>query len=291
MQQEEQIRVKSSEISDLCQKWRNFRYRGESIQAPAIREWLAQFNSAEDQRLMFRLLSETRIYDEHTLRTKMKEAFGIVTRNIYTRIEAGLRVRSDILVSSLDDSLAKSGSGSCKLFANENQISTQSVQALESLRPRFTDEPKPQRLVLIDDFSGTGETLVKGLKKHLELLQYANAQGIRIIIVAVVGFTQSLDHIRRFVRQNGLDADVYFCDQWGLEHQVFSEMSTVFPDPAERERAKQIAESKGLALEDRHPLGYKDTQALVVFHQSCPNNTLPILWSKNHGWRALFPRI
>ena len=65
----------------------------------------------------------------------------------------------------------------------------------------------------------------------------------------------------------------------------------IFPDPSERDRARQIAEAKGVMLEKEQPLGYGDTQASGVFYQSCPNNTLPIFWSRNSNWRPLFPRI
>ena len=290
LQDEEQTRVHDHEISDLCRRLEQFRFKGRAIVPTTIGRWLDQFNSLEDRRLMFRLLSNVRVYDEQVLRIKMHEAFGMVTRNIRTVIEPGARVRNDILVSPLDDSPAKSGWDYCRLFVSENGISTQSVQTLESLDRRLSGDREFQRLVLIDDFSGTGQTLVDGMKKHLDLLKRVNSEGIEIKLVTLVGFTQARDHVERFIRQNNLVADVRFCDELGPEQQAFSETSAIFPDPAERDRARQVAEEKGVRLETRHPLGYGDTQALVVFHQSCPNNTLPILWSSNNSWLPLFPR-
>jgi len=37
-------------------------------------------------------------------------------------------------------------------------------------------------------------------------------------------------------------------------------------------------------------LGYGNSQATVVFEQSCPDNTLPILWAKSRDWKPLFER-
>ena len=291
LQEEEQVRVKDAEILSLCEELRQFRYRNRAIEPMVIRNWLDQFNGSYDQRLMFSLLSNLQVYDENTIRAKMKEAFGIVTRNMRTVIEAGARVRSDILVSSLDESAAKSGLTYCKLFSSENRISSQSVLPLRSLERRLASYNNVQRLVLVDDFSGTGRTLVEGLKRESDFLRQVNARGIQIILIALVGFSEARHRVERFVEQSGLDIHIYFCDELGSEHKTFSEDSTILPDPNTRERAKQIAETKGVILERRQPLGYGNTQALVIFHQSCPNNTLPIFWSRNNNWIPLFPRI
>ncbi len=47
---------------------------------------------------------------------------------------------------------------------------------------------------------------------------------------------------------------------------------------------------------EKHPLGYKNSQALVVFPYNPPNNTLPIIWSSrfvkkfDRRWVPLYPR-
>ena len=144
--------------------------------------------------------------------------------------------------------------------------------------------------MLVDDFSGTGKTLVDGLERNFELLQNANSRGIHIVVIVLVGFAESRDYIQRFIDRRGLEADVWFCDELGPEDKAFSDASAIFTDTAERNRGRQVAESKGVMLDGRQPLGYGDTQALIVFSQTCPNNTLPIFWSRNGGWSPLFPR-
>ena len=287
---EEEKRVKDQEIADLCRGLGHFRYRGRGIEPTAIRNWLDQFSGPFDQRLMFRLLSNIQVYDEQNVRAKMREAFGIVARNMHTVIEAGTRVRSDVVVSSLDDSAAKGGFTYCRLFASENRISAESVQPLRSLKRRMQQRQDIQRLVLIDDFAGTGRTITDGLARELEFLRSVNERGVRILLLSLVGFADARTHIEKFVRQRSLDLHVFFCDELGPEHKAFSESSRIFPDAMERDRARQVAEAKGVVLEKKQPLGYGDMQATVVFHDSCPNNTLPILWSRNSNWEPLFPR-
>lgn len=43
-------------------------------------------------------------------------------------------------------------------------------------------------------------------------------------------------------------------------------------------------------VEEIHPLGYNNSQALIVFAYNVPNNTLPIIWS-NKNWIPLYPRV
>ena len=290
LEDEERIRVKDAEVFELCQAWQQFRYRGQSIVAGNVIKWLEQFETHEERRLMFRLLKKMRLYDETTVRAKMQEAFGIVARNIRTVIETGSRTRRDVLVTSLDDSAAKSGMTYCRLFASENQIWSESVIPIHLLENRLESNNDYQRVVIIDDFSGTGRTLTDGLENHMGVLRRANKMGIRIVVVVVAGFGLTRDRLQKYMDGNALDGDVYFCDELGSEDRVFLDVSKFYPSEGETRRAKQVAESKGVALEPRHPLGFSGTQAAIVFYQSCPNNTLPILWSVKNDWFPLFAR-
>lgn len=39
-----------------------------------------------------------------------------------------------------------------------------------------------------------------------------------------------------------------------------------------------------------HPLGYDNSQSLIIFAHAVPNNTLPIIWSSKGKWFPLYPR-
>jgi hypothetical protein len=50
----------------------------------------------------------------------------------------------------------------------------------------------------------------------------------------------------------------------------------------------------GQQLQPQHPLGHADLGGLVLFHNTVPNNTLPIFWCNGtvneRPWQPLFPR-
>ena len=76
----------------------------------------------------------------------------------------------------------------------------------------------------------------------------------------------------------------------GLMRLAFS---TVFTSEADREKAKVIALTYGKKIAKSVPLGYKDGQLLIVFHDNCPNNSIPILWAtgtSSSPWTPLFGR-
>ena len=261
------------------------------MDAPSIRSWLEQFEGSYQQRLMFKLLASARCYSESEIRSKMKDAFDIVRREMHTHIHPAARVRRDIVVSTLDQSAAKSGLSYCRLFANENRISAELTMPIASVERHVISNADIRRLVLMDDFAGTGKTMVAGLTRQRDLLCRASESGIRIILIPLVGFSGARQRIERFIQTSGLDAHVYFCDELGPEHLPFASESMVFPDDTDRQIARQIAESVGVKLQRRQPLGYGNMAASIVFSQSCPNNTLPILWASSDEWVPLFSRF
>jgi hypothetical protein len=66
------------------------------------------------------------------------------------------------------------------------------------------------------------------------------------------------------------------CEILTESDRCFSESSTVFTSEADREKAKVIALTYGKKIAKNVPLGYKDGQLLIVFHDNCPNNLIMV---------------
>lgn len=119
---------------------------------------------------------------------------------------------------------------------------------------------------------------------------------MRLFFIAICAFAEGKAEVERLVSELGLPIQIRACDSLDDSARCFHETSHIFPNPEEREEAKQIALRYGLdivkemASEDMKPLGFGDSQAAVVFEDSCPNNTLPILWAKTDTWNPLFKR-
>ena len=88
-----------------------------------------------------------------------------------------------------------------------------------------------------------------------------------------------------------------------LNKPAFIRRGSVFGNERSMLQVREFCFKKGEKLcpnwknEDLKPLGYKNSQALVCFEHTTPNNTLPIFWYEmqiqgtDKKWNAIFPRF
>ena len=149
-------------------------------------------------------------------------------------------------------------------------------------------------VAIVDDFAGTGDTLVKGLRKFQRNTQKAVwdrfVEEGRLIVIAMYAFPEALEAVRKEFPQVDISAATIL----GEELRACDEDAGIFDNDAERKFASEVLQQIGRELNPAGPLGYGDMGALVIFHNAAPNNTLPIFWSAGfvgeRPWRPLFPR-
>lgn len=286
--QEEEAYVQSKEIVQLVNNWGP--YKGRRITEDRVRAWLGQFGDNVNQRLMFRILQGLSFYSSDLIRAKMKEAHGIVLRGLTTRIERGKRKRSDILISYLD-SPGKSGSQYAKLYADENDIYYANVVERSRLKEELQRRPGLQAFVFIDDFVGSGLTVQEGFYKLDEMCgDVLRDRDLRTFFIAVCGFEEHQAETEAVLAECNLPINVHICDLLDASAKCFSDSSRIFSGAAERRQARNIAYQHGVKLVGNAPMGFGDCQATIVFEQTCPDNSLPILWQEAKDWIPLFPR-
>lgn len=285
---EQELRVKPEELSDLVATWGQ--YRGRDVTADEVRAWLNQFEEVRQQRLMFDVLRAVRFYDAGRIRSKLREGHGIAVRGVRQRLESGRTKRNEYVVSYLGGP-AKSGARYARLYADENNIYATQVLELGKLNEALAHD-SVQALVIVDDFIGSGNQAIEHLNElDKQVGGLIRKREIKVVFIALTGFASSAHRVTKAIEELGLPAEIHLCDPLGEGDRCFSDESEAFDEAADRVAAREIAESYGRRLQRRHPLGYDDSQAVVVFDESCPNGTLPILWDANDGWRPLFARV
>jgi hypothetical protein len=166
------------------------------------------------------------------------------------------------------------------------------------------DQATFQHVFLIDDFAGSGRTLIRGddgqfegkivkLRDALAKLQAEGlvAEDVEVTVVLYVVAEQARRHIEVAMAEAQLSA-------WGLRYvqelpdSLRVDAGSPFAELAERYYDESSAdEHKG-----RTPLGYSDCALPVVLSHNTPNNSISLLWAdttQDEGGlnrRALFPR-
>lgn len=289
-QVERESYVTSTELGHLAKAWGT--YKGRPITEDSIRAWLDQFQDNRQKRLMYQLLRGIRFYSQARIREKLREAMGIVRRNTVERRQEGKRTRRDILITSFGGP-GKSGTKFARLFAYENKISTDNVidipKLIHLLESGVSDL---QCVVIVDDFIGSGESAASELRRMFDdAVSIPMFRKVKWIYITVCGFEKGIAKVEKEIAGRELSIEVHVCDPLTEKDRAFSEESTLFVNADERSRAYDLAYRIGKDLEPDAPLGYNGSQALVVFDDSCPNNTLPILREKGKDWTPLFPRF
>ncbi len=293
-QYEKSIKVSSKEINLLSQSWPN--YRGNKVTNEDVRSWLEQFGGFEEQRCIFGLLSNLKIYNTSEIREKMEELFHEVRKEIAKNqkivyLEQGKLKRDDIIVSYLDKNPVKSGAEYAKIFVEVNNIYKDNSTNPDRINKKLLDLKNINALVFIDDFIGSGNSIIENLKPILnENREILKEKNIIIIIGVITGFEDAKHRILKFVKTENILLEVRLLDPLSNSDKCFDDNSLIYPKPIEREKAKAICEKIGSKLEKRHPLGYNNCQARVVFPTTCPNNSLPVLWKETKDWKPLFKR-
>lgn len=192
------------------------------------------------------------------------------------------------------DAPSKSGARYAKLYADENEIYFDQVVERSNLFEQMQGmNENPRALVFVDDFVGTGQSAKEYFDDVFkEVGREVSKRNWQVFFIAVIGFQKAKKELIDHCAASGIPITIHFCDTLDEESRCFQENSEIFPDPIERKTAKDVVLQIGLQLEPKWPLGYKDSQALVVFDDTCPNNTIPILWahSLKGNWTPLFRR-
>jgi len=283
--EEKNAEISATEIKSFINR-KKIIYNGNPLTTDDVRSWLDQFETNINQRLIFKILENLIYYNPANIKVKMKEIFRYIKAKQYQ----GKRV-SNVLVSYLDR-IGKSGVEYSKYFIEENSIlARNSIEKNKILEKLNNPENKFKYLVFVDDFLGTGNSIIESVKKLKKDYPEIFKKDIEILIGIVTGFQSAKELVEQELDKiNIKNIKIIICQPLDKKDKCFSNESRMFANSDEKRNAKDLCLDKGYLLSKNAPLGYGGCESIVIFPETCPNNCLPILWAENKNFKPLFKR-
>jgi hypothetical protein len=239
----------------------------EGVRRPNIIRWIAQF-PRKSQNVAAKVLGGLTYYSASNIHALTRELVAIVYENFKI-------AKNKIFFIPIGGA----GSGSQIIARHLKSIGTVPKSCVLNLIDVGRIKPSEnQVIVLIDDFSGTGQTIKDWWKNVSTLLLPTKAK----IILGILVLNSS-------ARNNIEEVGPIFCTtELNETHNVFHINSRKFDD---KEKKQLLHACQKTGCHERFLRGNGENGLLVVFKHGCPNNSLPILWHEKVGyWEKLFNR-
>lgn len=301
-EQESLVIVESSafpiEEDELLSVSEKLVYLGKQKDVAEVRQWLRQFD--DDARievafmLLKRLVKDGFVNDGAFVNglAKMEESVKARRQDVGDGAWWIVRKRLVNLCLAYVDSETKSGAATARELAKRMRPG-RCAPASEVPRWAQGHAKNDPLVVVVDDFAGTGSSLARGLKRLWQsnpgMMTELAAEG-RVICCLLAAFSEAVQYIKNEFE----GVEVLVTRTFDDEVRAFQPDAGIFVDDGERAYAQDVMLQIGRQLVPQYPLGYGNLEALVSFHNTIPNNTLPVFWStgnaNGHAWTPLLPR-
>lgn len=243
-------------------------YSLERIDQYAIRHWLDQFDG-EDKAVALKLLEEVMWFDQTSVNSGCRQIYNEV-KNRY-----GDSLGTTYFASI--GSAGHSGTDMLRIFRSANRLTARRHNGQFTLSAKAGELAPGARVVLVDDFLGSGRTALRELQRWRELTV---GKELEVCFAAIAAFVDAVEKIE------AEDCETVVCHYLDDTHRLFSPRNAAFSGD-EKRRLEYYCRARTYSSE---PLGYGGTQSYVVFHTRAPNNDVSILIARNQHWEGLFPR-
>lgn len=239
-----------------------------------IESWLAQFKK-KDKDLAARILDSVLFFGQDQIVNNFRSSLASFDG---WHIHKTKREGRWFFVP-MSCSAGKSGDSMLYLFRAANNLDHSShdemfIYPSDLVRQKLG--PK-DNVVLLDDFSGTGEQVCSAWADAFSELVAGAGKVYLIVVVAT-------DAARKRIKDE-TNILVRPAHTLGEKDNLFSDKCSYFS----KEEKDTVLEYTTKA-DKISPRGYGNCGLLVTFHHKCPNNSLPILYQDNTKWTGVFPR-
>lgn len=143
----------------------------------------------------------------------------------------------------------------------------------------------PETIAIIDDYSGTGNTIAMTLTEMICANEAVKKVKIYVLVQHIT--KRAIEFLQSLAASLSLDLHIVYLD---YSEETFKPRYLFEMVEAEKKRLFYETICHRLDVEDKNILGYEQVQSLVAFYYNTPNNTLGLFWKDLDGFAALFSR-
>jgi hypothetical protein len=254
----------NDDINEVVQRWGDH----ENMSAARVIRWLEQFDD-DCLNLALQVVRNVTYYGAANIRSMTRQLFQITVEE--------LRLRNLERVAFIP--VGEAGSGSAPVARVLRELTRGTNYRVLSMLELSRKEPGSfDALVFVDDFSGTGHTLIDWWENVEPLVRPMNAS---VFVSLLVLNGKAREEIESFTE------GVFSVTEFDEDSNIFSEASRIF---SEQEKAQILEHCKRTGCSPRFERGFGECGLLIAFKHGCPNNSIPVLWYESQSWRSLFNR-
>ena len=275
-------------------------YQEKAVSEIQIKVWLSQFGDSDNQILAFKLLQRLKskgYFSSASLIAHFKAVHSQIVAQHASSADWAPRIKRGKVVNvyaTCFDSPGKSGSSLLYPYRTANQISNALVGGMDEAVEFLRMSRNSVVVVFVDDFIGTGRTCFEGFERFTRAIgETDNLKDHAFYVATLAAISGGVETVRVKTEST---LNVIAAKELGSSDRAFSPDANIFDNEEVLQKCRDLCENIGRALEPKQPMGYENSQSLILFPHRCPNNTLPIFHKagrsyKGAQWVPLFPRL
>jgi hypothetical protein len=245
-----------------------------------ILKWLNNFEKSEVSHvinILFNLTVYTTSEIEEVLNNSFYKLFPVIDKD------------ERVVVCPIGE-FGKSGSMVSYFFQKTSfyKGNMKKITLLSSLNNINIVEGNTYKLILIDDFIGTGGSVEEFYNK--EVLIHKDKFTHRYFI-GIAGMDFGIDRIKKCFDKILIPKSNIFRKAFSGQARFFGYRNHSKYRELAYKYGSKIAKPQKSKSGKPNALGFENSQALVSFAYGTPNNTLSIIWANSEGWFPLIPRF
>ncbi len=237
-----------------------------------INNWLTQFDE-DEQPEMLTLLNHFDYYSRNNLSKSVKDLYKKF-REVFPDEE--------FIFAKTEKEIGSSYSNIFYIeFWQKNNLYDYAQDNLTNV----INQEEITNIAIVDDYMGSGNTIVNYLKKLLDINKELSKKNI--VILVLQGSQIGKQTIDNFAKDNNLKISVIaskYSKKAFDSDNIYSNNEVAL----HRSNYSKIYDKRFNNV--NYKFGYKEIEALVSFYYNTPNNTLGLFWQNICGFKGLFER-